>query len=83
MVDVEDREAQIQTGGKVTEDVEEADGIGATGDSDSDAIAGGEHAMAFDGADDAGEHDAFIVGLDTIKTTAWTRLSGFMTASKN
>jgi hypothetical protein len=33
-----------------------------TGDGDGDAIAGGEHAMALDGLDDAGEQDNFIVG---------------------
>jgi hypothetical protein len=49
--------------------VEEADGIGAAGDGDSNAIAGREHAMALDGMDDAVEQDDFIVGPDTIKQT--------------
>ena len=40
--------------------MEEANGIGAAGD--GDAIAGGEHAMALDGMDDAVEQDDFIVG---------------------
>ena len=53
----------------VAEDVEEADGIGAAGDGDGDAIAGREHAMALDGMDDAVEQDDFIVGPDTIKQT--------------
>jgi hypothetical protein len=62
VVDVEDAERQIPAGGKIEEDVEEANGIGAAGDGDGDAIAGGEHAMALDGMDDAAEQDDFIVG---------------------
>jgi hypothetical protein len=69
VVDVEDTEGQIPAGGEVAEDVEEADGIGAAGDGDGDAIAGREHAMALDGMDDAVEQDDFIVGPDTIKQT--------------
>jgi hypothetical protein len=69
VVDVEDTEGQIPAGGEVAEDVEEADGIGAAGDGDSNAIAGREHAMALDGMDDAVEQDDFIVGPDTIKQT--------------
>jgi hypothetical protein len=42
--------------------VEQADGIGAAGDGDGNAIAGSEHAMALDGMDDAVEQDDFIVG---------------------
>src|ERR1035441_9280136 len=54
VVDVEDTEGQIPAEGEVAEDVEEADGIGAAGDGDGDAVAGREHAMALDGMGDAG-----------------------------
>ena len=49
--------------------MQHGDGIGAAGDGDSDAIAGGEHAMALDSVDDAVEQDDPIVGPDTLKQT--------------
>ena len=63
VIDVHDADRQVPPGGKLEENVEEADGVGAAGDSDSNAIAGIEHAMALDGMDDSVEQDDFIVGL--------------------
>jgi hypothetical protein len=62
VIDVHDADRQVPPGGKLEENVEEADGVGAAGDSDSNAIAGIEHAMALDGMDDSVEQDDFIVG---------------------
>jgi hypothetical protein len=47
--------------------MEKADGIGAAGDGDGDAIAGREHAMALDGLDDAVEQDDLIVDTGTVQ----------------
>ena len=69
VIDVHDADGQVPPGGKLEENVEEADGVGAAGDCDSNAIARSEHAMALDGMDDAVEQDDFIVGLATMKQT--------------
>ena len=81
VIDVHDADGQVPAGGKFEENVEEADGVGAAGDCDGNAIARSEHAMALDGMDDAVEQDDFIVGLDYYETNAWTRRPGFLTAS--
>jgi hypothetical protein len=69
VIDVEDAEGQVPAGEEFEEDVEEADGVGAAGDGNGDAIAGGEHAMALDSMDDSVEQDDLIVGLGTMKQT--------------
>ena len=63
VIDVHDADRQIPPGGKLEQNVQETDGVGAAGDRDGNAIAGSEHAMALDGMDDSVEQDDFIVGL--------------------
>ena len=64
VIDVHDADRQVPARGKFEENVQKADGVGAAGDSDSNAIAGSEHAMALDSMNDSVEQDDFIVGLD-------------------
>jgi hypothetical protein len=70
VVDVHHTEAQVPPRRKIEQNVQKAHGIRPAGHSDSNAIAGREHAMALDGLDHAVEQDDFIVGLDASSDAA-------------
>jgi hypothetical protein len=51
-------------GAEFEEDVEEADGIGASGDRDSDMVAGGQHLVAGDGCADLCKEGHFDISAE-------------------
>ena len=63
VVQVENAQTEVPAGSEFEQDVEEADGIGAARDGDTDLLAGLEHAVAGDGLSDAIEQVSFSLSL--------------------
>jgi len=61
MLDMDDREMQIPARRELMEGVKEEDGIGASGDGDSDTLAWVEHSELSSVSEEAVEHYAYLM----------------------